>query len=404
MYRVAELQRLLGATMTKPERIPRDRDNDYTRQQASERVAFVEKQTGVTLDAVTCYSIEPELTQGNIENFVGAAQVPIGLAGPLRLDGEHAKGDFYVPLATTEGTLVASYSRGMRAISESGGARATVVRHSMQRAPVFELANALEAREFGDWLATRFDEIAAAAEATTKSGKLQRIEQFPIANMLYTRFCYTTGDAAGQNMTGKATFAACEWIKEQHPVHPEYVLSGALDTDKKHSAINTICTRGKRVIAEFVLKRDVAIDLLHIDPKDLFRYRQMAMAGSMQSGAVYSGAHSANGIAALFIATGQDAGNVAESHAGITYGQLLDNGDYYWSVTLPALICGTYGGGTALPTQRECLEMLDCYGAGKADKFAEIVAAVVLAGDVSLTAAVLAGDWVTSHENLGRNR
>jgi hydroxymethylglutaryl-CoA reductase (NADPH) len=130
----------------------------------------------------------------------------------------------------------------------------------------------------------------------------------------------------------------------------------------------------------------------------------MAMAGSMQSGAVYSGAHSANGIAALFIATGQDAGNVAESHAGITYGQLLDNGDYYWSVTLPALICGTYGGGTALPTQRECLEMLDCYGAGKADKFAEIVAAVVLAGDVSLTAAVLAGDWVTSHENLGRNR
>ena len=106
----------------------------------------------------------------------------------------------------------------------------------------------------------------------------------------------------------------------------------------------------------------------------------------------------------MFIATGQDEANVAESHAGITYGQLLDNGDYYWSVTLPAVICATYGGGTGLPTQRECLEMLGCFGAGKADKFAEIVAAVVLAGDVSLTSAVLAGDWVTSHEALGRNR
>jgi len=390
--------------MNTPERIPRDRENDYSRDLAAERAAFVRSQTGVALDAVTSYAIDPAVTRGNIENFVGTAQVPIGLAGPMRLDGEHARGDFYVPLATTEGTLVASYSRGMRAITESGGARATVMRHSMQRAPVFGLANALEARDFGDWLEDRFDDIAAAAEATTSVGKLQDIEQFPIANFLYTRFCYTTGDAAGQNMTGKATFAACEWIREHHPSHPDYVLSGALDTDKKHSAINAICTRGKRVIAEFVLKRDVARQLLHIDTRDLYRYRQIALAGSMQSGAVYSGAHSANGIAALFIATGQDAGNVAESHAGITYGQLLDNGDYYWSVTLPALICGTYGGGTGLPTQRECLEMLGCFGDGKADRFAEIVAAVVLAGDVSLTSAVLAGDWVSSHENLGRNR
>jgi hydroxymethylglutaryl-CoA reductase (NADPH) len=122
------------------------------------------------------------------------------------------------------------------------------------------------------------------------------------------------------------------------------------------------------------------------------------------AGSSYNGPHAANGIAAMFIATGQDVANVAESHAGITYAQLLDNGDYYWSVTLPSLIVASYGGGTGLPTQRECLELLGCYGQGNSDRLAEIVGAVVLAGDVSLGSAVLAGDWVTSHDRLGRNR
>jgi len=390
--------------MTPADRIPRDPNNDYTRAQADARIAFVRDKTGARLDTVAKYAIDPEATRGNVENFIGTVQMPLGLAGPLRMRGEHAHGDFYVPLATTEGTLVASYSRGMRVITECGGAMATVVKHSMQRAPVFLFANALEARDFGEWLVQNFDAIRASAESTTRSGRLQQIEQYAVANMLYTRFCYSTGDAAGQNMTGKATFAACEWIRANHPLQPRYFLSGALDTDKKHSAMNAIQTRGKRVVAEFTLHRDVARRMLRVDPETLYRYRQIATVGTLQSGAVYSGAQSANGIAALFIATGQDEANVAESHAGITYGQLLDNGDYYWSVTLPALICGTYGGGTGLPTQRECLEMLGCYGAGKADRLAEIVAAVVLAGDVSLTSAVLAGDWVASHEALGRNR
>jgi hydroxymethylglutaryl-CoA reductase (NADPH) len=390
--------------MSRADPIPRDKQNDYSTEQAARRRAFVTAQTGASLDTVASYSIDPEVTRGNIENFIGTVQMPLGVAGPLLVIGEHARGDFYVPLATTEGTLVASYSRGMRVISECGGVKATVVKHSMQRAPVFLFADALQAREFGKWLVSEFAAIKAAAEATTRSGKLVEIEQYPIANMLYTRFCYTTGDAAGQNMTGNATFAACEWIRANHPQEPRYILSGAIDTDKKHSAMNLIQTRGKRVIAEFVLRREVAKRVLRIDTETLYRYRQIAAVGALQAGSAYSGAHSANGIAALFIATGQDEANVAESHAGITYGALLENGDYYWSVTLPAVICATYGGGTGLPTQRECLEMLGCYGAGKADKLAEIVAAVVLAGDVSLTSAVLAGDWVSSHEALGRNR
>jgi hydroxymethylglutaryl-CoA reductase (NADPH) len=384
--------------------IPRDADNDYTETMARQRRDFLAERTGAKLEHTAHYSIDPARVSGNVENFFGVAQVPIGLAGPLRINGEHATGDFYIPLATSEGTLVASYSRGMRVLSECGGVTVTVVKHAMQRAPVFHFANAREAREFGHWLVEHFDAIRAAAEATTRIGKLIDIEQYAVANLLYTRFNYTTGDAAGQNMTGKATWAACEWIRAQHPLRPHYILSGSIDTDKKHSAINTLRTRGKRVVAEATIRNEVIERLMRVDTKTLFRARQVSTAGSFMAGAAYNGPHAANGIAAMFIATGQDAANVAESHAGIVYAQLLDNGDYYWSVTLPSLIVASYGGGTGLPTQRECLELLGCYGQGKSDRLAEIVAAVVLAGDVSLGSAVLAGDWVSSHDRLGRNR
>ena len=384
--------------------IPRDPENDYTADMAQRRREFVTGRTGAALTQVGSFTVDPAHVAGNIENFLGVAQVPIGLAGPLRINGEQATGDFYVPLATTEGTLVASYNRGMRLLSECGGVTVTVVKRSMQRAPVFEFASAREARDFGLWLVERFDDIRATAAATTRVGKLTDIEQYAVGNLLYTRFNYTTGDAAGQNMTGKATLAACEWIKDQHPLHPGHILSGSIDTDKKHSAINTLRTRGRRVIAEVTIRNQTLQRLMRVDARTLFRSRQVSQAGSFMAGSAYNGPHAANGIAAMFIATGQDAANVAESHAGITYTQLLDNGDYYWSVTLPSLIVASYGGGTGLGTQRECLEMLGCYGPGKADRLAEIVAAVVLAGDVSLGAAVLAGDWVSSHDKLGRNR
>jgi len=384
--------------------IPRDPADDYTAEMAQQRREFVTGRTGTALAHVGSFTVDPAQVAGNIENFLGVAQVPIGLAGPLRINGEHATGDFYVPLATTEGTLVASYNRGMRLLSESGGVTVTVVKRAMQRAPVFEFTSAREARDFGQWLVDHFDAIRAAAAATTRVGKLTDIEQYAVGNLLYMRCNYTTGDAAGQNMTGKATLAACEWIKAQHPLHPSYILSGAIDTDKKHSAINTLRTRGRRVIAEATIRSETLQRLMRVDARTLFRSRQISQAGSFMAGSANNGPHAANGIAAMFIATGQDVANVAESHAGITYAQLLENGDYYWSVTLPSLIVASYGGGTGLGTQRECLEMLGCYGSGKADRLAEIVAAVVLAGDVSLGSAVLAGDWVSSHDKLGRNR
>ena len=386
------------------DRIPRDPAADHTREMASKRGDFLREKTGTALTHVQGYTIDPALLPGNIENFTGVAQVPVGIAGPLRVNGEYAKGDFYVPMATTEGTLVASYSRGMRVLAECGGVTTTVVKRSMQRAPVFLFQTAREARDFGEWLTGKHDEVRAAAESTTRSGRLVEIEQYPLANMLYLRFNYTTGDAAGQNMTGKATHAACEWIRKAHPAQPRYMLSGSMDTDKKHSAINTLRTRGRRVVAEAVLKKDVLARLMRVDTRTLFSARQVSNAGALMSGSASNGPHAANGIAAVFIACGQDVANVAESHAGITYAQLLENGDYYWSVTLTSLIVASYGGGTGLPTQRECLEVLGCYGTGKADKLAEIIAATVLAGDISLGCAVLSDEWVTAHEQLGRNR
>jgi len=385
-------------------RIPRDREHDYTEDMAGRRREFLREQTGASLAHVGRFSVDPGALPGNVENFSGVAQVPIGIAGPLRINGEDAQGDFYVPLATTEGTLVASYNRGMRLLTECGGVRTTVVDDQMQRAPVFIFSDALEARSFGEWVDQHEPEIRAAAERTTRSGKLTYIGQYQVGPLRYLRVNFTTGDAAGQNMTGRATLAACEWIKANYPGGADYVLSGAIDTDKKHSQINMLLTRGKRVVAEAVIKNDVLERLMGVDTTTMFNYRQIGLVGGFLAGSSYNGAHAANGLTAMFIATGQDAANISESHAGITYARLLDNGDYYWSVTLTSLIVATYGGGTGLPTQRECLELLGCYGTGKARKLAEICAATVLAGDTSLTSAILAGHWVNSHERLGRNR
>jgi len=384
--------------------IPRDRENDHSPEAAATRREFLREQAGSSLDHVGSFSFDAESTRGNIENLIGAAQVPIGIAGPLLVNGEHATGEFYVPLATTEGALVASYNRGMRVIHESGGATVTISQDHMQRSPAFLFSSAREARDFGIWVDQSLEKIREVAESTTSVGMLEGITQFAVGPNLYCRFDYSTGDAAGQNMVSKATLAACQWIKTNYSLTCDFILSGNIDTDKKHSHINTLLSRGKRVVAEVTTSAETLQRLVGVSPKDLFKARQISQAGAFLAGSANNGAHAANGLTALFIATGQDVANVAESHSGLLYTQLLDNGDYYWSITLPSLILATYGGGTGLATQRECLELLGCTGVGSAKKLAEIAAATVLAGEVSLASAVLAGDWVTGHEQLGRNR
>jgi hydroxymethylglutaryl-CoA reductase (NADPH) len=389
---------------TRNGRIPRDRDNDYTREQADARRAFAQERTRAELHHVSSYSFDPAMLPGNVENFIGVAQVPIGLAGPLLVNGEHAQGEFYVPLATAEGTLVASYNRGMRLLREAGGVTTTVVDDAMQRAPAFLFPSAREARDFSGWLREHFDEIKRMAETTTRSGRLRNIEQYSASRMLFTRFNYTTGDAAGQNLTGKATFAACEWIKANYPPLEHYFLESNFATDKKSSQVNMLNTRGKRVVAEATVPRELLREIMHADLDLLWRARLVSNLGGFMSGVNNNGAHSANGITAMFIATGQDVANVSESSAAFNYSEITSDGDLYVSITIPSLIVATYGGGTGLATQRECLELLGCYGAGKVHKLAEIVAATVLCGELSLGAAIVAEEWVKAHDLFGRNR
>jgi hydroxymethylglutaryl-CoA reductase (NADPH) len=384
-------------------KIPRSKENNYTNEMASERRAFIKGQTGVELKHLANYSFDPQILKNNLENFIGVAQIPVGLAGPLKVNGQYANGEFYVPLATTEGTLVASYNRGMRLCHQCGGVTTTIVDEAMQRAPVFAFASAREAQKFSQWLKDNFAEIKTKAEATDPFCTMKNIEQYAVGNLLYTRFNYITGDAAGQNMVGKATFTLCEWMKSIYPDIKHYMLSGNIDTDKKHSFMNSLHTRGKRVIAEVTIPGEAITQMSTMPPSDLLRMRNIANTGAILAGSNNNGQHSANGITAMFIACGMDVANVAESSAAILYADLLPGNNYYYSLTIPALIVGTFGGGTGLPTQTECRKILGCDGKDKAKKLAEIVAATALCGELSLMAAILGKHWVSAHEQYGRN-
>ncbi|MDX1733085.1 MAG: hydroxymethylglutaryl-CoA reductase [Halioglobus sp.] len=391
-------------------KIPRSPENDYSVDIVQERQAFIEQNTGATLQHTRQFSFDPEDMSGNIENLFGVAQIPIGLAGPLLVNGEHAQGEFYVPMATIEGTMLASYNRGMRVIRESGGVTTTVSGDAMQRAPVFVFPSAREARDFCLWLADNFERIKAQAESTTSVGKLNEIEQYHAHNMVFTRFDYSTGDAAGQNMTSRATFVACEWIREQFEPLSHYMLSGNFDTEKKTSAVNMLKGRGRRVTAELTIPRQVMMENLRITPEQMHYGQGISNLSAFISHSSNNAAHPANGLAALYLATGQDIANIGESNQCSTYNKVTRDGDWYFSITFPALIMATYGGGTSLPTQRECLEIMGCYGKDKVYKLVEIAAALAVAGELSLSAAAKVdkvtrkNEWVDAHEKLGRNR
>jgi hydroxymethylglutaryl-CoA reductase (NADPH) len=394
----------IAETVVKRTKVPYRRDDDYTPEIIRQRQEYVARFSGAQLDHVEKYSFEPRLTRGNIENFTGVAQVPIGLAGPLRVNGEHARGEFLVPLATTEGTLVASYNRGIKVLNLAGGVTSTVLFEAMQRAPVFVFDSAREARDFKGWIDDHFDEIRRIAEATSKVAKLKYIDPFHSNQFVFLRFNFSTGDAAGQNMVGRATFAACSWINEQVDTLRRFYLESNLATDKKTSQVNVMRTRGRRVVAEATIPRRILEKHLRVEPESLVDHYNVANVGAFLSGANNNGCQSPNAITAMFIATGQDVANVAESSAGIFYCQLTPGNDLYVSLTIPSLIVASYGGGTGLPTQRECLEMMGCYGEGKVNKLAEIIVGVALAGEISLGAAISSLDWVSSHEKYGRNR
>jgi hydroxymethylglutaryl-CoA reductase (NADPH) len=387
-------------------RIPRSDEDDYAEAAIQARQRFAEDYTRQEFTHLKKYSFDPHQLRGNCESFVGVAQIPVGLAGPLLVNGEHAQGEFLIPLATTEGTLVASYNRGIQTLNLCGGVKCTIIGDAMQRAPVFVFDDARGARDFGRWVAENIELIRPEAESTSRVAKLQYIDTYLTNKFAYLRFNFSTGDAAGQNMVSRATFAACSWIMEQYKGAPirRFYLESNFATDKKASQVNMLRTRGKRVVAEIVVKRDILQQRMRVTPEQLAYHGQVSNVGALLSGANNNGAHSANGITALFIATGQDVANVSESSAGILYSEVTNEGDLYINITIPSLIVATHGGGTGLATQNEYLRMMGCVGPGTVNKFAEIVAGVVLAGELSLASAISSSDWVSSHEQYGRNR
>jgi hydroxymethylglutaryl-CoA reductase (NADPH) len=383
--------------------VPRIKGQGYATEHVERRRAWVEEKTGCRLRHVGAYSLPSEEMRGNIENPVGAAQMPLGVAGPLVVEGEHARGRFYVPLATTEGALVRSYERGMAALARAGGAMARVHADENRVSPIFSFDGVADAHDFARSLDEDFDRIRAEAEATTRHGRLLRLECHPIGRECIVNFCYHTADAQGMNMIVKATEAACRFILGRSRARRFYVFSG-YSSEKRASGSLLAGGKGKRVVAGALLPTGVVRSYLHTTPERLCDMWHQTMLGHVQANAIGYNGHYANGLAAIFIACGQDVANVVNSSVGITNFELTNEGDLYASVTLPSLTVATVGGGTALGTSRECLEMLGCAGADRAAKFAEIVAATLLAGELSMGAAIASGEFVQAHETYGRNR
>ncbi len=382
-------------------RIPHNTRRDYVKDFVTKRREWLSRQVDTKLSHIGYYSEDPKNMQGNIENLIGVSQIPLGIAGPLKINGQHAKGDFYIPLATTEGALVMTYNRGMLVLTKSGGANTDVLKDEVHVSPVFLVKNVVEATQLINWINSTFNEIKTEAEKTTKHGKLLNIEPIMAGRRVILKFSYFTGDAQGLNMINRATEAACKFILEK--TNKKFLLRSNFSSIKKVSAFGIYKGQGKAVFADVTIPRKV-LRLLQASPEETESYFISTLLSSTHAGMIGENAHIANGVAALFAACGQDIADVSTSHIGISMCEVTESGDLYVSTYVPNLFVGTVGGGTGLGTQRECLEILGCYGSGKVKKFAEIVGATVLAGEIAVLAALTNGTYVEAHERYGRNR
>jgi hydroxymethylglutaryl-CoA reductase (NADPH) len=344
-----------------------------------------------------------EVYRNNIENYIGTIAVPVGIAGPLRINGTDDVRDYRLPLATTEAALVASYNRGANVITRAGGCNVRVVGEGVSRTPMFALVDVAEAVRFADWIDAASATMQALVPTVTKHGRLQSVTCVQEGNHVYVDFRFTTGDAAGQNMVTFVTDAICQRILAESPVKPRYwFLEANLSGDKKASAQTLAGVRGRRVIADVVLPRPLVTGVLHTTPERMVEYWYAGALGGVMSGTTGVQGHFANGLAALYLACGQDVACVAESATGITRMELTDEGALYVSVTLPNVIVGTVGGGTGLPSARACLDLLGLAGKGNAAALAEVCAGAVLAGEISIIGAFCSGDFARAHHSLSR--
>jgi hydroxymethylglutaryl-CoA reductase (NADPH) len=348
---------------------------------------------------------EREVYQKNIENFIGTVKVPIGLVGPLRVNGLFAQGDYYLPLATTEAALVASYNRGAQVITEAGGCTVALLSEGVSRAPSFAFRDLSEAGQFAVWAISQLDKFIEVAATTTRHGKLVDMRTTIEGNHVFINFEYITGDASGQNMVTISTEAVCLYIEENSPIKPQYwFIESNMSGDKKANALSFTSVRGKKVTAEVHLPEALVKKRLHTTPDAMCKQSNMGTIASALIGSFGIQGHYANGLTALFMACGQDVACVAESAVGISRLEVRDDGTLYGSVMLPNLMVGTVGGGTGLPSQRACLDMMGLAGAGKARALAEVCAALTLAGELSINAALSCHQFTRAHQRLARGR
>jgi len=378
------------------ERVPHDIRLNYDKNFVTQRRKWLTKKTGAELSHLSYYSAKSEDFKGTVENFIGVAQVPVGIAGPLMIKGSFANGTYYVPFATSEATLLESYQRGMIALTKSGGVNATVHEDEINITPIFSLTDLKGAKWFADWVKDNFTQIKYEAESTTRYGKLLRIDTILLGKRVLLKFCYTTGDAMGLNMIVIATDKACRFIASKTSTQ-DYYLRSNLSSDKKACFHNSINTYGKNISAEAILPKKVINRYLKSTPEKMFNFWRSSLLGSLQAGSIGLNAQYANALAAIFIACGQDVASIINSSVGISMCEITSGGDLYTALKIPALVIGTIGGGTYLSTQRECLEILGCYGVDKAKKLAEIIAATLLAGEISICAAFASGDFAQAH-------
>ena len=373
---------------------------------ATARRRLVEAETGADLSAAGEYSFDPAATEGNVENLLGGAQLPMGVAGPVPVDGGAADGEYYLPMATTEGALVASVNRGLGTIRAAGGATARVTDAGMTRAPAFRVEGVAEAAEVVEWVEANEDRLREAAEATTSHGELLEVSPYVVGDSVFLRFVYDTKDAMGMNMATIATREAADVLEAETPAEL-VALSGNLCSDKKPAAVNAIEGRGRTVTADVLIPRDLVEERLGTTPEAMAEGNSRKNhVGSLKAVTLGGNAHAANTVAAVFLATGQDAAQVVEGANAITTAEVRD-GDLYCSVSLASLEVGTVGGGTKLPTQAAALDALGVRGGGdpagaNADALAEAIAAGALAGELSLLSALASRHLSSAHEALGR--
>jgi hydroxymethylglutaryl-CoA reductase (NADPH) len=372
-----------------------------------ERVDFLQQKTKAKLDYLSGKKTftAVENLRGNIEQYIGMTQIPTGVIGPALIHGTVAQGDFYIPLATSEGALVASYSRGAKATRLSGGITSVCLTESVQRAPLFKFNNLPEVGKFMQWLLDEVPNFQGIISQHSRYAQLLDMRLNMEGNQVLVIFEYNTGNAAGQNMVTICTDAICNYIIKNTPIQPQvWYIESNYSGDKKATAVSFSSVRGKKVTAEAVIKKEIVSSILHTTPAAIANYWQASTVSTVQSGGIGAQGHYANALTALFLACGQDVACVAEAYVGITRMEVNKNENLYVAVTLPSLVVGTVGGGTGLATQNECLNLLQCTGEYGARKFAEICGATVLCGELSIAAAIAAGDFSKAHRIFGRKK